>query len=56
MNSFEVDLGNAFHTLPHDYLQIGNLLKQRCVTKFNLDISSLTIKNYEILLPMLLGI
>ncbi|MCV6638881.1 filamentous hemagglutinin N-terminal domain-containing protein [Candidatus Albibeggiatoa sp. nov. NOAA] len=56
INSFEVDMSKAFYSLPRDYLQTGNLLKQRCAAKFNLDISSLTVKNYEVLPPMPIGI
>ncbi|WP_353573034.1 filamentous hemagglutinin N-terminal domain-containing protein [Candidatus Albibeggiatoa sp. nov. BB20] len=56
VNSFEVDMSKAFHSLSNNYLQAGNLLKQRCAAKFNLDMSSLTVKNIEILPPMPLGI
>jgi len=56
VNSFEVDMSKVFHSLPHDYLQASNLLKQRCAAKFNLDMSSLTVESYEILPPMPFGV
>lgn len=56
LNHFEVDMNKAFHHLHDDYLQASNLLKQRCAAKFNIDMSSLTVKKYEVLPPMPIGI